>query len=599
MGRHTENLGTVLRGARASPGIVLGKAVRVDRETVKVEHVRLPESLVKAEVSRLHDAVQAAEAEIDELYGSLTRSGMGHGEHRGLLDAHKMMLRDPMLLDDTAHRIREERLNAEWALQLTLHHLGDIFAKVEDPFFRERGSDIAHVGELLLRMLAGGRDGQDTHVAAGSIVVSRNISPADALALGRLPVAAFVLDSGTPTSHTAIIARSLGIPAVVGLQNASDHIAEGDQIIVDGDEGEIIVHPSEDEELLYERRARRARVFMKTLRQNRGQPAETPDGSRMTLRGNLDFIGEADRILEFGGEGVGLFRTEFLFLDRPQLPSEEEQFQVYVSVLQRMNPNVVTIRTLDVGGDKVLPVERLNVTASPGLRAIRYCLHDQTLFRAHLRALLRASAYGKMRLLIPFISCMSEVVAVKRILASVRAELLDEGHPVAEHVPLGFMIEVPSAALISDLLAREADFFSVGTNDLIQYTLAISRDDPALDYLYHPLDPSILRVLRMITRSAHAAGIPVALCGEMAGEPRYALVLLALGFTELSMNARSIPLVKEIVRRTPMAEAIKLLQRLMRESSVAEITDVVDSFMVERFPEIITPRIRGAPRHMR
>lgn len=602
MPKLNQSLGTVLRGVGVSPGIVLGNAVRYDRAAAPVEHVHLPDSLLDAEVSRLQEAVSRAEAEIDRIDQSVVASGQITGEHLSVLEAHKVMLRDPMLLGETERHIREQCLNAEWALELTLERLMDIFSHMEDAFFRDRATDVRHVGELLLRALRGEELHQRVlqEVPGGTVVVTTDLSPTEALTLSRRPVAGFVLDTGTATSHTAIIAQGMGIPAVLGVGNATEHVGDGDRIILDGGEGEVIVHPSQDEELVYERRSKRKKAFLRALRQNRDQPAATKDRSRLvTLRGNLDVLDECHRVGDAGGEGVGLFRTEFLFLGRTTLPSEAEQFEAYAHVLEQMAPYPVTIRTLDVGGDKQLSVGDSQVPASPDLRAIRYCLRDQKVFRTQLRALLRASVHGELRILLPLVTTCDEVRQVKQLLARVRTELESEGHAVADEVPLGLMIEVPAAAMITDLLAREADFLSVGTNDLIQYVLAISRVDSAVGYLYQPLHPAMLRLLRKICEDAHQAGIPISMCGEMAGDPRYSLVLLALGFDELSMNAASIPLVKEIIRRSDMEDAERLVARLRDFSLVDEVTDFVDSYMVEHFSDIVTPRMREAPRYAR
>ncbi len=592
----------MLSGSGVSSGIVLGNATLVDSEEIQVEHVRLPESMLENEVARLKGAIGDAEQELDALAGRLEDSGIGHGEPTLVLDAHKLMLRDPMIIEKATRYVREERLNAAWALSLALHDIEATFEQMDNAFFRERGADVRHVVELLLRALDGSsaQDNRLGRVRPGAMVIATNISPAETLELCRRRVAALVVDQATPTSHSAIIARSLGVPAVVGVRNVLDHVAENDRLIVDGGEGEVIVHPTQEEELFYDRRARRASVLSRAVLQNRALPAETPDGRAIGLHANVDLVDEVSTILEQGAQGVGLFRTEFLFIDRVQLPTEEEQLAAYRTLLEAMGDRRVTIRTLDVGGDKVLPAPvRGSVSTSEHLRAIRFCLKERGLFRTQLRALLRASVYGNMRLLVPFVSGIDEVLQAKQEVELARQELVAQGYEVAEEVPVGFMIEVPSAALIADLIAREADFLSVGTNDLIQYTIAISRDDPELDYLYHPLHPALLRLLGTVTAACRDAGIPSALCGEMAGEPRYALVLLALGFDELSMNARSVPFVKEVIRRTSLADAEDLLKQISEVASAAEVADLVDSTMVERFSEIVVPRMRGAPHYMR
>lgn len=596
-----QNLGMVLRGVGVSPGIVLGVAARLDREEVQIERVHLPRGLLDAEIARLGAAVVAAERQLDELQHSLNDSEIAAGEHHGVLNAHKVMLRDQMLLGDAEQRIRGQCLNAEWAIHETVLHIREIFARMEDPFFRERVSDIQHVAELVLRALQGESvDGGATKsVRAGQVVVAATLSPADALSLARLPVAGFALEEGTGTSHTAIIAHSLGIPAVVGVLSLTDHVGNGESIIIDGGEGEVIVHPSQDEELVYSRRARRAQTFLNALRQNRQLPTITPDGYTLVLRGNLDVADGFARISDAGGTGIGLFRTEFLFLDRPTLPTEDEQYATYSQVLRAAHGETVTIRTLDIGGDKLLRVDRPEAASAQGLRAIRYCLRDRGLFDSQLRALLRASVHGDLRLLIPFVTSLGEMKAVRKILAELRGQLDAEGVPMAPKIPLGAMIETPAAAIISDLLAAESDFLSVGTNDLIQYTLAISREESAGEYLYNPLHPAMLRLLQMVARAGRSAGIETSMCGEMAGDPRYVLVLLALGFDELSMTASSIPVVKEVVRRTPRSDAVVLLQKIMHMTSADAIADFVDSYMVEHFSDLVTPRMREAPRYAR
>jgi len=598
----SQNLGVVLQGEGVSEGIVLGTAARWDRHEVLVEHVRLPETLLNAEVSRFQDAIARAEREIDELYVTMQASGVKSGEqHLGLLDAHKLMLRDPMIVAETERYIQEDHLNAEWALSMTLKKVEAMFASVKEPFFRERGQDIHHIGERLMQFLAQGPGDSAPpsplqHMPRGAILVARSLSPAAALAASRREVAAFVLETGSSSGHTAIIARSLGIPAVVGLENATNHVGDGDRIIVDGFEGEIVVRPSEYEELLYGRRANRLKAVRRAVRQNRTLPAETPDGVTITLRANLDFAGQGATVDAHGGEGVGLFRTEFLFLERSHPPTEDEQTAVYASVLEAVRPHPVTIRTLDVGGDKVI---QFSGPEHAGLRAIRYCLANEELFLVQLRALLRASRHGTLRLLIPFIANPIEIREVRRLLAQASEELRAQGIAHAEKIPLGAMIEVPIAALAADVLAREVDFFSVGTNDLMQYTMAVSRETHAPDYLTNPLQIGFLRLLQMVTRAGRAAGIPTSICGELAGKPAFAPILLALGFNELSMTPEAIPLVKEVIRRTPRTEALALFQKISALPSAEEAKDFLDSHMVEHFPEFCTPRFRGAPHYMR
>ena len=607
--RH-HNLGTVLRGVGVSPGIILGNACRIDNTNIQIEHVHLPESLLDAEVKRLHQAVARADKTIDRLQGDL--EAVGHsdgqaichetGEHIAVLDAHKLMLHDPMLLNEAEKLIHSQGINAEWALSEALQHILDLFEAMDDPFFKERGRDVKDVGEMLLRALQGDEGFRQVvgDVPRGAVVVAEQLSPAEVLSLARLPVSAFVMADGTPTSHTAIIAHSMDIPAVVGVKSLAEHVGDGERVIVDGVEGEVIVHPSAEEEVLYSRRARRAKAFYRALKQNKDEPAITScGGHRVVLKANLDLIDESSRVLESGAEGIGLFRTEFLFLDRRDLPEEDEQYEAYKTIIEAIRPSPVTMRTLDIGGDKLMKVQRPGMRPSAGLRAIRYCLQDRALFETQLRALLRASAHGPLRLLIPFVTTVSELRLVRRLLDKLKGELREEGHEIGDEVPLGAMIELPAAALIAPRLAKEVDFLSVGTNDLIQYTLAVGRDDDAVEHLHQPLHPSVLALLRLIIKAGGDRKIPVSMCGEMAADPRYSLVLLGLGFDELSMNAASIPLVKEVIRRSTSDDAKALLNALRKLETVEEIADYVDSHMVQDFPDIVTPRMRGAPRHHR
>ncbi|MCA9517605.1 MAG: phosphoenolpyruvate--protein phosphotransferase, partial [Myxococcales bacterium] len=462
--KHTDNLGTVLQGEGVSDGIVLGHATRWDRHEIHVEHVRLPESLVAAEVTRFRAAVDRADSELGELYEQLATSGLAEGETLGLLDAHKMMLRDPAILGDTERYIKDERLNAEWALSMTLKRYEAMFANMKDPFFRERGQDVAHIGERLYRFLvepdAASTAGAAMEIPRGAILVAKTLSPAEALAASRHGVAAFVLETGTPTGHTAIVARSTQVPTVIGLPGVCDLVGDGDRIIVDGLEGEVVVRPSQYEELLYNRRAQRAKAVRKTVRQNKALPAVTPDGTTITLRANLDFPTQAATVEQHGGLGVGLFRTEFLFLERSTPPSEDEQAEVYAELLRAMRPHPVTIRTLDIGGDKAFEFLGGPKALPTELRAIRYCLAHEEVFLTQLRALLRASGHGELRVLLPFVTAASEIRRTKQLIMRASAELSERGVRHDPDIAIGAMIELPAAALTADLIAKEVDFLS-------------------------------------------------------------------------------------------------------------------------------------------
>jgi phosphotransferase system enzyme I (PtsI) len=418
------------------------------------------------------------------------------------------------------------------------------------------------------------------------IIVAHDLLPSDTIAMNKRMVKGIVMDAGGRTSHTAILARSFEIPAVLGLSQITQRVATGDRIIVDGNRGRVIVHPDEKAEQRYERIEREWRKREVQLMGLNELPAETKDGKLITLGANIEVPEEVDAISSHGGDGVGLFRSEFLFLRPGQAaPSEEEQFQAYKQVLESMEDKPVTIRTLDVGGDKVAPdIEGLS-EKNPilGWRAIRFCLSRKDLFVSQLRALLRASIYGQLRIMFPMISGIEELTRVYEVLDEVKDQLRQEEVRFDPDVPVGIMVEVPSAAMTSDVLARKVDFFSIGTNDLIQYTIAVDRGNEKIAYLYEPFHPGVLRMLRMIIENGHAAGIPVGMCGEMAGDPMATLILLGLGLDEFSMSASSIPEVKRIIRDVSMAEAEELVGTVLDMKSYRKIDSFVQDLMEKRF----------------
>jgi phosphotransferase system enzyme I (PtsI) len=422
----------------------------------------------------------------------------------------------------------------------------------------------------------------------GAIVVARDLSPADtALLLHERKLAGFVTDLGTPTSHTAIVARALGVPAVVGVARASGSAGRGDWIVVDGARGTVILNPTPEERSDYQTARERYLAHERELLSTRDLPATTLDGVTVRLVGNIEFAEEVESLLDHGGEGVGLYRTEFLFLSRTDLPGEEEHYQNYRQILETLAPRPVTIRTFDLGADK-LPAGQKAHAENPalGLRALRYCLRQPDLFRAQLRGLLRAGAHGNLKIMFPMVSGVAELRAAKGFLLDVAEELRAEGTRV-ELPPVGIMVELPSAALIADRLATECDFLSIGTNDLIQYTLAIDRQNKDVAYLYRPMHLAVLRTLALICDAGRRAEIPVSMCGEMAGEPLYALVLLGLGLSELSMNGPSIPLVKRVVRAARASDGRELLDRLLELTAAEDIDRAVREEMANRFPGLL------------
>ncbi|HEY8211078.1 MAG TPA: phosphoenolpyruvate--protein phosphotransferase [Myxococcaceae bacterium] len=572
------------KGIGASPGVAVGHAFVLDRKRIRTPKARLAEEEVEQELMRIKTAVELSDHQLSEL-----KDRLGHGEgqeHALILEAHRLMLHDPMFLDEVKRLIATDRINAEWAVRRVSRKIKHMFDNIQDEYFRERRADLDFVADRIVRNLMGQVVDVEVEIPADAVVVAHDLSPADAAVMIKdARVAGFVTDLGGHTSHTAIVARAREVPAVVGAGRASEQISPGDLIALDGGRGLVLVNPSKDQLSLFAETLRHQKEIEVEALQTRDLPAISIDGYRVRLNGNMEFAEEIPSLLEHGAEGIGLYRTEFLFLDRQTPPSEEEQYRCYRSVLEAMKGRPVTIRTLDLGGDKVPGSKKHEREPNPalGLRAIRYCLHNRELFRVQLRALLRASAHGNLKVMFPLICGMSELREARSELEACRSELGRAGVPIGPRFAVGIMVETPSAVQIADRLSQEADFFSIGTNDLIQYTLAIDRQNREVAYLYKPLHLSVLRMIQYVVAAAKGANIPVAICGEMGGDPVYALVLMALGFDELSMTAGQIPAVKQIIRRSSRTEAAALLEQAMSLTTAEEIERYIRTEMERRF----------------
>jgi phosphoenolpyruvate-protein phosphotransferase (PTS system enzyme I) len=575
---------TLLIGIAASPGIAIGKTYLLDREYVPAVERRISVDEVDEQIDSFLQAVLLSKQQLKEVRSAVTNLELA--EHLYIIDTHLLILDDQMLIEGTFALIRDEFLNAEGALKRTLQKFKIVFDSIKDEYLRERCSDIDSVGERLLRNLKGQAQESVAAVDGQVIVVAHDLSPADTMQMDKGKIIGFVTDLGGRTSHTAILARSMGIPAVIGLQTVSVSVTGGTSVIVDGSQGTLVLNPSAETFREYETKQRAYASRQQDLLGLSHLGGETLDGYRVHLRGNVELAEEIPLALRFGSEGVGLFRSEFLYLGCETPPCEADQVTAYRTLVETMAPHPVTIRSLDLGGDKFVAEINLSEATNPamGLRAVRFSLKECRLFKTQLRAILQASAFGPVRLMFPMISGVSEIRSCKELLEEARSELTSERIAFDPKMPIGIMIEVPSAALIADLLAREVDFFSVGTNDLIQYCLAVDRGNEHVAYLYDPLHPAILRALQTICQAARNAGIPVGMCGEMASDPLYALVLLGLGFDELSMNPPSIPRVKEILRKVRKDEGEQLLAALLELSTGAECNQYLDNEMSRRFP---------------
>ncbi|PCI37224.1 MAG: phosphoenolpyruvate--protein phosphotransferase [Elusimicrobia bacterium] len=510
----------------------------------------IPKAKIRAEVKRFKQALEATHRDLDATENKVLK--MLGKEHARLIDTHRLILRDPLITKDVPKRIQDEKVNAEFALSEALEVVNQAFEKMQDEFFRERRHDLFDVGKRLLSHLLKSEKRSLSDVKRPAILVSRNLLPSDTLALKDNNVLGFVTDLGGKTSHTAILAQSMEIPAVVGLSDASHRIKTGDEVILDGEQGLVIIHPSPEAVVKYEKVRQRSLKEEEALERLRGVPAATSDGKRFKMAVNLDAPEELKAVLQLKTDGIGLFRTEYLFLNRTTAPTEEEQTAIYSKVAESLSPNPVTIRTADIGGDRLsqLGLEGPKNEANPfmGLRGIRLFLRHSELLKTQFRSILRATLHGKVQVMLPMVSSLRELQSARRIFFQAQQELLAEGVALPKKTPLGIMVEIPSAAVLLEHFLEESDFISIGTNDLIQYTLAVDRINEEVAHLYDPYHPAVLRLLRHIVETTHKHGKKVSVCGEMTSDPKAVLLLIGLGVDILSVTPRMFLRVKQVLR---------------------------------------------------
>ncbi|MBI5047793.1 MAG: phosphoenolpyruvate--protein phosphotransferase [Deltaproteobacteria bacterium] len=577
----------VLKGIGVSPGIKIGRAYLVDGGSLETPaYCYLDTTYISSETKRFKDAVHESKDQLLKIRNKLLKDGKGK-EHIRIIDAHIMMLEDKMLIDDTIKIIKKEKVNAEWAIRMVMKEIREFFDSIDDEYIRERGSDIDHICDRVLKNLMGKKHEAIAEIKEEVIVVAHDLAPTDTAQMVKGKILGFLTDIGGKTSHTAIVARSLEIPAVVGLENITQKVNAGDTLIIDGASGLVVINPSKKVIKEYEKKRGQYSDYEKLLHHYRKLPAEMQDGRRIRLMGNIEMVEEVSSILDHGADGIGLYRTEFLYLNRKDLPTEDEHFKVYKDVVEKVSPHPTIIRTLDIGGDKFLSQMELAPEMNPamGLRAIRFCLKEPDIFKTQLKGILRASVFGNLKIMFPMISGVEELRKAKVIMEEAKEELRTQGVPFNPKIFVGAMVEVPSAAIIADILAKEVDFFSIGTNDLLQYSLAIDRVNEHVAYLYEPLHPAVLRIIKHIVDAAHNSGIAVGVCGEMAGEPEHALILLGLGLDQLSMNALSILKVKKVIRSIKYSEAKEIGEKALAFSTAQEIERFIKGEMAKRFPE--------------
>ena len=575
-----------LKGIGVSPGVVIGKAYRFDPLDSQVSFYKLKDSsLVPKEIQRFKKALKESEVQLLEIQKNLKKTRVT--EPLYVIDVHILILKDKKFSNRTIKYMSRLGINAEWAVRLTLDHYKQIFEELEDTYIRGRISDVQYVGQRILRNLSGEKREIIVEIGGEVIVVATDLSPADTAQMKMDKVIGFATDIGGRTSHTAIVSRAMELPAVAGLGNITQVVRTGDEIIVDGISGVVIVNPYPEMIKRYEEKKLHFSAANDEYMKYAKLPAVTTDDYLVQVGGNIEFVEEIPSAITHGAEYIGLYRTEFLYISRHDLPTEEDHFTNYRQVVSAKDLLWSTIRTFDLGGDKLYPDQKHVKELNPqmGLRAIRFCLKETELFKTQLRAIWRASAVGKVKILFPMIASIEEIREAKKLLEEARKELLEQDVKIAPKMEVGAMIEVPAAVEIADKLAREVDFFSIGTNDLTQYALAIDRANERLTYLYEPLHPAILRLIKRVVDAAHEAKIRVAMCGEMAGDPLYALILLGMELDELSMNHLAIPRIKRIIREASIKESKVLLEKAFTFSTATEVRAYVQDYMMGRFPD--------------
>jgi len=572
-----------LQGVGVSRGVAIGKVFLLQRDQLQVREYLVPPSLIKAEVERFDVAVTAARDQLAQIRQRIPANTQI--DIISFIDTHLLMLNDKALAQDPIDLIRERGCNAEWALKLQRDAVVAVFEEMDDPYLRTRRDDVDHVVNRIQRILLNQTDGLSVvgeGKLEGCIVIADDLSPADTVTMQHEGIAGFVTEFGGTNSHTTILARSLGIPAVVGVTHALRYLQPNETLVVDGYNGVVMAAPDEAALDHYRQRQRQDQAHQDEMIKLKEQPAISRDGLEITLHANVELPEDLLMMQQVGAKGVGLYRTEYLFMNRDTLPDEDEQFEIYRNLVYSVAGRPVTIRTLDLGADKTIASDSLidsrTVITNPalGLRAIRLCLKDTDLFIPQLKAILRAAAEGPVSMLIPMIASVQELQQTLALVERAKAELVQEGKRFDAQIRIGAMIEVPAAALLADVLAKQLDFFSIGTNDLVQYTMAADRLDGSVSHLYQPTHPAVLRLIDMAIQAGRRASIPVSMCGEMASEPRYTRLLLGLGLTELSMQPAMVPEVKSIVQQSDVAALSSRITRVLQMASAQEVDDYLD-----------------------
>jgi len=572
-----------LTGIAASAGIAIGKAFKLSGDVIKVEERDISVDHINQEMKKFQKALELTKRELAEIQSQAKAKTGKEGEE--IFNAHQLILDDPVVVEETIKKIKQRRKNADFIYHQVMQEFQDSLQKADDEYFRGRVADIKDVKRRVIKNIQGGESQFLTQLTQKAVIVAHDLTPSDTVLLDRQKVIAFLTDIGGKTSHAAIMARSMEIPSVVGLKKISTVVNTGDTIIIDGINGVAIVNPTPA--ILNKYLMLRAEYdeLTKNLSRYRLLPCRTLDGKNVELSANLDFQDEINSIINYGARGVGLYRTEYLYMSSLKLPTEEQEFAEYARVAEKLSPHPVIIRTLDIGGDKTPRCFAMPSENNPmlGWRALRFCLENPKLFKSHLRAILRASIKGNVKLLLPMVSSLEEIYKAKAIIDQVKGDLLSQNFPFDENIEIGAMIEIPSAAIIADVLAEELDFLSIGTNDLIQYTVAVDRTNLRVAHLYNRLPLAVLRLIKNVVDAGHRKGIWVGMCGEMAGDPLATLILLGLGLDELSVSPAMLLEVKKIIRSVTYAEAQKIAEKALQLKTSQQIERYIRNVMSTRY----------------
>ncbi len=577
----------VLQGIGVSPGVAVGPVFVLAEETMHVPERDIGHDDVLAEIARFEESLIETRKQIRQIQEALKEQTQS--QDASILDAHLMVLDDRTFIEEVVLNVKHELKNIEWVVQKASDKYASVLDKVEDDYLRERVADVKDVGRRIIRNLVGAVAPLHDNLSDSHIIVANDLAPSETASLPKDTIVGFATNIGSPTSHTAVMARALELPAVVGLHDITEKVSPGDNLLVDGYKGVLIINPSKARLKEYGKLAEERRSIEDGLSSIQHEPAQTKDGHRITLAANAESPNDIETVLSHGAYGIGLLRSEFLYMASDHIMTEAEQTKIYSEIAEKLAPAPLIVRTLDLGGDKFVPGQRVRKEENPflGCRSIRTSLKHPAFFKQQLRAILRASASGNVRIMYPMISNVSEVMDANRLLSEAKTEVQAEGGKFDADINVGVMIEIPAAALTADIIAEHVDFFSIGTNDLIQYTIAVDRGNEMVAYLYEPTHPAVLKLIKMTIDAAHAKGIWVGLCGQMAADPLMTGLLLGMGVDELSVNPRAVPLVKDTIRHFDFSQAADLAATALTCNSATEVLDLCRELTRKVAPEIL------------